>query len=57
MLPALWLSFLANPEQDPTDGKNVTWPKYNSSASTMLEFAADNTWAQLVDGSIVDNQC
>ncbi|KAK9414310.1 putative Alpha/Beta hydrolase protein [Seiridium unicorne] len=56
-MEALWLSFLSNPEQDPTDGAGVTWPKYSSSANTLAEFAADDQWIQFVDGSVVDNLC
>ncbi|ETS75499.1 hypothetical protein PFICI_12443 [Pestalotiopsis fici W106-1] len=53
----LWLSFASTPEQDPTDGHGTTWPKYNSSIDSMVEFAANDTWAQIASGSIVDSFC
>lgn len=53
----LWLSFASNPEQDPTDGQGTVWPKYDSSTDSMLEFAANDTWAQTASGSIVDSFC
>ncbi|KAK6224053.1 hypothetical protein LQW54_000200 [Pestalotiopsis sp. IQ-011] len=56
-MEALWLSFASNPEEDPTDGHGIVWPKYNSSSDSMAEFAANDTWVQFVSGSIVDSFC
>ncbi|KAI0127035.1 Alpha/Beta hydrolase protein [Xylariales sp. AK1849] len=56
-MEALWLSFASNPDQEPTDGNGVTWPKYNPSTSSMVEFAADDKWIQFVSGSVDDSLC
>ncbi|KAH6646040.1 Alpha/Beta hydrolase protein [Truncatella angustata] len=56
-MEALWLSFLLDPSQDPTDGNGVTWPKYSSNVDTLAEFGADDQWIQFVDGSVVDDLC
>lgn len=56
-MEALWLSFASDPTAGPKIANGFTWPQFNASADTMVQFANGTTKVQLVSGSIIDGNC
>ncbi|KAI1340059.1 Alpha/Beta hydrolase protein [Xylariaceae sp. FL0016] len=57
-MQALWLSFATDPSVDPTNGGDITWPKYaGANSSTLAHLATDDEVVQWRLGSTVNNLC
>lgn len=51
----LWLSFASNANVEPTNRFGFKWPRYELGQPTIAQFAADDTTAQLVSNTDIDD--